>query len=123
MRTVLFSTVMVTAVVWIGIGNANAAPPSVSGMGKTNIQATTVENVGYRRRFYFGDMGIRCPMRTTLQRMATMGPRPHTPIRPQLAIIRPPDGNYADAPPPDGYYADAPPPDGNYADAPPPESY
>ena len=91
MRTVLFSTAVIAGIVWMGIEPANAGPQSVSGIGNTNIQAATVESVGYRRRFITGDitgdMGIQLPMRTTLQHMAIMCLRPHTPTRPQLAII------------------------------------
>ena len=52
MRTVLFSTAVIAGVVWMGIEPANAGPQSVSGIGNTNIQAATVESVGYRRRYY-----------------------------------------------------------------------
>ena len=125
MRTVLFSTVMVTAVVWIGIGNANAAPPSVSGMGNTNIQATTVENVGYRRRFY-RRYGYPVPYAYYPPAYGYYGPPSAYAYPPAIGHYPPPDGNYADAPSPHGEYADAPSPDGeysHYAHAPPPERY
>jgi hypothetical protein len=52
MRTLVLSTAVIAGVVWIGIAPANAAPPSMSGIGKTNIEVGTVKNVGYWRRYY-----------------------------------------------------------------------
>src|SRR4029079_18526026 len=51
MRTLVLSTAVIAGVVWIGIAPANAAPPpSMSGIGNTNIKV--VKNVGYGRRYY-----------------------------------------------------------------------
>ena len=111
MRTVVFSTAVIAGVVWMGIETANAAAQPVSGIGNTNIQAATVESVGYRRRYY-RRYGYPVPY--------AYYPPAYGYYVPPSAYAYPPAGHY---PPPDGNYADAPPPDGNYAHAPPPESY
>src|SRR4029078_6451409 len=46
----MLSTTVIPGVVWIGMVPANAAPPSMSGIGKTNIKVGTVKHVGYWRR-------------------------------------------------------------------------
>jgi hypothetical protein len=132
MRTVVFSAAVIAGVVWMGIETANAAQQSVSGIGNTNIQAATVESVGYRRRFY-RRYGYPVPYAYYPPAYGYYGPPSayayppaighYPPPDDNYADAPPPDGNYANAPPPDGNYANAPPPDGNYADAPPPEGY
>ncbi len=123
MRTVLFSTAVIAGVVWMGIEPANAGPQSVSGIGNTNIQAATIESVGYRRRYYrryYRRYGYPAPYAYYPPAYGYYVPPSAYAYPPAIGHYPPPDGNYADAPPPDGDYADAPPPDGNYADAPPP---
>ena len=126
MRTVLFSTAVIAGVVWIGIEPANAGPQSVSGIGNTNIQAATVESVGYRRRYYrryYRRYGYPAPYAYYPPAYGYYGPPSAYAYPPAIGHYPPPDGNYADAPPQDGDYANAPFPDGDYAHAPPPENY
>jgi hypothetical protein len=120
MRTVVFSAAVIAGVVWMGIETANAAQQSVSGIGNTNIQAATVESVGYRRRFY-RRYGYPVPYAYYPPAYGYYGPPSAYAYPPAIGHYPPPDDNYADAPPPDGNYANAPPPDGNYANAPPPD--
>ena len=89
-------------------------------MGNTNIQATTVENVGYRRRFY-RRYGYPVPYAYYPPAYGYYGPPSAYAYPPAIGHYPPPDGNYADAPSPHGDYAGAPSPDGEYADAPPPD--
>ena len=51
MRTVLFNSAVIVGVVWMGTGPADAATPSMPGIGNTSIQVAMGERVGYRR-FY-----------------------------------------------------------------------
>ena len=121
MRTVLIKSAVIVGVVWMGTAPADAAPPSMSGIGNTSVQVATGERVGYRRRYY--------------RRYGYPVPDAYYPppygyyVPPSVYVYPPPDIDYAGAPPPEGDYADAPPPegdygnDGDYADAPPPEDY
>jgi hypothetical protein len=52
MRTVLIKSAVIVGVVWMGTAPAEAAPPSMSGIGNTSVQIATGERVGYRRRYY-----------------------------------------------------------------------
>ena len=121
MRTVLFNTAVIAGVVWMGTAPANAAPPSMSGIGNASIQIATGERVGYRRRYY-RRYGYPVPY-------AYYPPPYGYYVPPSVYVYPPPDIDYAGAPPPEGDYADAPPPEGDcgappegdYADAPPPE--
>ena len=115
MRTVLLSTAVIAGVVWMGTAPANAAPPSMSGIGNRSIQVATGERVGYRRRYY-RRYGYPVPY-------AYYPPPYGYYVPPSAYAYPPPDIDYAGAPPPEGDYADAPPPEGDYADAPPPEDY
>ena len=111
MRTVLFSTAVIAGVVWIGIEPANAGPQSVSGIGNTNIQAATVESVGYRRRYYrryYRRYGYPAPYAYYPPAYGYYGPPSAYAYPPAIGHYPPPDGNYADAPPQDGDYANAP---------------
>jgi hypothetical protein len=126
MQTVVFSTAVIAAVIWIGIAPASAAPPSMSGIGNTNIQAAT--NVGYRRRYY-RRYGYPAPYAYYPPAYGYYVPPAAYVYPPHYGNALPPEGDYADAPPPEGYYGDesdygnASPPEGDYADAPPPEGY
>jgi hypothetical protein len=135
MRTVLFNSAVIVGVVWIVTAPADAAPPSMSGIGNTNIQVAA-EPVGYRR--YYRRYGYPVPYAYYPPPYGYYVPPPAFAYPPPDYAGAPPDGDYgevppegdyADAPPPDGGYADAPPPegdygsDGDYADAPPPEDY
>ena len=127
MRTVVFGTAVIAGVVWISIAPTNAAPPSMSGLGNTNIQAPTVENVGYRRRYY-RRFGYPVPYAYYPPAYGYYVP-PAAYVYPPAIGYAPPEGDYVDAPPPEGDYGDegdygeAPPAEGDYADAPPPEGY
>jgi hypothetical protein len=122
MRTVLFNSAVIVGVVWMGTAPADAAPPSMSGIGNTSIQVATSERVGYRR--YYRRYGYPVPY-------AYYPPPYGYYVPPPAYAYPPPDIDYAGAPPPDGDYGDAPPegdygdapPDGDYGDAPPPEGY
>lgn len=109
MRTVLFHTAVIAGVIWMGTAPSNAAPPSMSGIGNTNIQAATVKNIGYRRRYY-RRYGYPMPY-------AYYPPPYGYYVPPSAYAYPPPDIGYAGAPP-EGGYSDAPPPEGDYADAP-----
>ena len=112
MRTVVFYTAVMAGFVWIGIAPGNAAPSSMSGIGKTTFKRATVKNIGYRRRYY-RRYGYPVPY--------ACYPPPYGYYLPPAAYAYPPAiGRY---PPPDIGYTDAPPPEGDYADAPPPEGY
>jgi hypothetical protein len=136
MRTVLFNSAVILGVVWMGTAPAEAAPPSMSGIGNRSIQVGTGEQVGYRR--YYRRHGYPAPYAYYPPPYGYYVPPPAYAYPPPDYAGAPPDGDYgeapaggdyADAPPPDGDYADAPPPegdygnDGDYADAPPPEDY
>ena len=105
MRTVVFSAAVIAGVVWIGIETANAAQQSVSGIGNTNIQAATVESVGYRRRFY-RRYGYPVPY--------AYYPPAYGYYVPPAAYAYPPATSYA--PPPEADYGDSPPSEGDYND-------
>ena len=125
MRTVLFNTAVIAGVVWMGTAPANAAPPSMSGIGNRSIQVATGERVGYRRRYY-RRYGYPVPYAYYPPPYGYYVPPPayaYPPPDIDYAGAPPPEGDYAEAPPPDGDFADAPPPEGDYADAPPPEDY
>jgi hypothetical protein len=118
MRTVLFNSAVIVGVVWMGTAPADAAPPSMSGIGNTSIQVATVERVGYRR--YYRRYGYPVPYAYYPPPYGYYVPPPAYAYPPPAYAGAPPDGDYGEAPP-EGEYADAPPPDGDYADAPPPE--
>jgi hypothetical protein len=141
MRTVLFNSAVIVGVVWMGAGPADAATPSMPGIGNTSIQVATGERVGYRR--YYRRYGYPVPYGYYPPPYGYYVPPPayaYPPPNFDYAGAPPPDGNYGNAPP-DGDYADAPPngdyggtppaegdyadapPDGDYGDAPPPEGY
>jgi hypothetical protein len=128
MQTVVFSTALIAGVIWIGIAPASAAPSSMSGIGNTNIRPATVENVGYRRRYY-RRYGYPVPYSYYPPSYGYYVPPAAYIYPPGIGYVPPPEGNYADAPPPEGYYDDegdygnALPPEGDYADAPLPEGY
>jgi hypothetical protein len=52
MRTFLFSTAMIAGVVCTGVAPARAAPQPVLGFTATKVDVASVEDVGYRRRYY-----------------------------------------------------------------------
>jgi hypothetical protein len=108
MRTAVFCTAVIAGFVCIGIAPGNAVP-SVSGIGKTNIQAATVTNIGYWRRYY-RRYGYPVPYY----------PPAYGYYAPPAAYAYPPASGYA--PPPGGDYVDAAPPEADYGNAPPPES-
>jgi hypothetical protein len=132
MRTVLFNSAVIVGVVWMGTAPADAAPPSMSGIGHTSIHVATGEQVGYRR--YYRRHGYPVPYAYYPPPYGYYVPPPayaYPPPDIDYAGPPPPDGDYGDAPP-DGDYGDAPPaegdyadapPDGDYGDAPPPEGY
>ena len=128
MRTIVLSTVVIGGFVWIGIAPADAAPPSMLGISNTNIQAATVKNIGYRRR-YFRRYGYPLPYAYYPPAYGYYVPPSAYVYPPAIDYALPPAGGYVDGPPPEGDYGDAPPPEGDYggegdyADAPPPESY
>ena len=138
MRILVFSTAVIAGVVGIGTAPGNAAPPSISGIGNTKIQTVTVENVGYRRRYY-RRYGYPAPYAYYPPAYGYYVP-PAAYIYPPAIDYAPPlegdyvgvpppegdyvgEGDYGDALPPEGDYANAPPPEGDYADAPPPVDY
>jgi hypothetical protein len=108
MWTVFFNSAVIVGVVWMGTAPANAAPPSMSGIG-TSIQVATSERVGYRR--YYRRYGYPVPY-------AYYPPPYGYYVPPPAYAYPPPDIDYAGAPPPDGDYGDTS-PEGNYAAAPP----
>jgi hypothetical protein len=121
MRTLLSSTAMIAALVWIGMAPATATPRSMLGIGNTNAQVALVEQVGYWRRYY-RRYGYPVPY--------GYYPPTYGYYLPPSTYAYPSEGDYADAPPADGDNVDAPPgdyvdapPQGDYADGPPPESY
>ena len=77
MRTVLFNSAVIMGVVWMGTAPADAAPPSMSGIGNTSIQVATGERVGYRR--YYRRHGYPVPYAYYPPPYATMCHRPRTP--------------------------------------------
>jgi hypothetical protein len=104
MRTVLFNSAVIVGVVWLGTAPADAATPSMPGIGNTSIQVAMGKRVGYRR--YYRRHGY---------------PVPYAHYPPPYGYYVPPPA-YA-YPPPDIGYAGAPTPDGDYGDAPPQEGY
>jgi hypothetical protein len=132
MRTMLFNSAAIVGVVWMGTAPADAATPSMPGIGNTSIQVATAERVGYRR--YYRRYGYPVPYAYYPPPYGYYVPPPayaYPPPDIDYAGAPPPDGDYGnappdrdygDAPPAEGDYADAP-PDGNYGDAPPPEGY
>jgi hypothetical protein len=131
MRTVLFTTAVIAGVFWMGTAPANAAPPSMSGIGNTGIQVARSEPVGYRRRYY-RRYGYPVPYAYYPPPYGYYLPPSAYAYPPAIGHYPPPDIGYTDAPPPEGDpaeappegdYADAPPPEGDYGDAPPPDSY
>ena len=105
MRTVLFSTAVIAGVVWMGTEPSNAGSQSMSGIGNTNIQAATVENVGYRRRYY-RRYGYPLPN--------AYYPPAYGYYVPPFTYVYPPAMDYAL--PPEGGYVDGPPPERDYGD-------
>ena len=128
MRTVVFSAAVIAGVVWMGIETANAAQQSVSGIGNTNIQAATVESVGYRRRFY-RRYGYPVPYAYYPPAYGYDVPPAAYAYPPATNYAPPPEADYGDAPPSEGDYSDegnygnGQPQEGDYAGAPPPEGY
>ena len=59
MRTMLFNSAVIVGVVWMGTAPADAAPPSMPGIGNTSIRVATGERVGYRR--YYRRYGYPVP--------------------------------------------------------------
>src|SRR5262245_25230886 len=113
MRTVLFNSAVIVGVVWMGTGPADAATPSMPGIGNTSIQVAMGERVGYRR--YYRRHGYPVPYPYYLPPYGYYVPPP-------AYAYPPPDIGYGEAPPAEGDYAGAP-PDGDYGDGPPPEGY
>jgi hypothetical protein len=95
MRLVWFGASVIASVFCMGVVPVKAAP-SMPWIGTTNIHAASVENVGFRRRYY--------------RRFEYAVP----------GYAPPPVGEYAVAPPPEGDYTNAP--DADYANTPPPEA-
>ena len=127
MRTVVFGTAVIAGVVWMGITPTDAAPPSISGLGNTNIQAATVKNIGYRRRYY-RRYGYPVPYAYYPPAYGYYVPPSAYVYPPAMGYALPSEDGYVDDPPPEGDYGDAPLEgdygrEGDYADAPPPESY
>src|SRR5262245_32933635 len=112
MRTVLFNSVVIVGVVWLGTAPARAATPSMPGIGNATIQVAMGERVGYRR--YYRRHGYPVPY--------AYYPPPYAYVPPPAYAYSPPDFGYAGAPPPDGDYGN-PPPEGDYAGAPPDGDY
>jgi hypothetical protein len=52
MRIILFSTAVIAGLVWAGAVPAKAAPPPMLGISELNVQVASVDEVGYRRRYY-----------------------------------------------------------------------
>ena len=129
MRTVVFCTAMIAGFVCIGIAPGNAVP-SMSGIGKTNIQAATSRTLA-TGGVITGDMGIRCPYYPPAYGNyvphAAFGYAP--PPGGDYVDAAPAEADYGNAPPPESEYNDegnydaAPPPEGDYATAPPPQGY
>lgn len=131
MRTVVFSTVMIAGVAWLGLAPAKASSPTAPGIGHTNFQVSAVERVGFRRRFY-RRYGYPMPYAYYPPAYGYYVPPSAYAYPPGTGYYPPPDGAYSDAPPSDDTYADTSPPDGPYADpspdgyytdAPPPDGY
>jgi hypothetical protein len=126
MRTVLFHTAVIAGVIWMGTAPSNAASPSMSGIGNTNIQAATVKNIGYRRRYY-RRYGYPVPYAYYPPAYGYYVPPSAYVYPPAMDYSLPPEGGYIDGPPPEGDYGDAPPPEADYGGegdyAEPPESY
>jgi hypothetical protein len=128
MRTLLFSVVVIAGLIWIGTAPANAAPPLMSGIGKTNIQAATINNIGYRRRYHRW-YGYPVPFTYYPPAYGYYVPPAAYAYPPATGYAPPPGGDYLDAPPPEddyndeGNYGDALPPEGDYSDVPPPQGY
>ena len=129
MRMVLFNIAVVAGVIWMGAAPANAAPPSLSGIGNTGMFVARGERVAYRR--YHRRHGYASPYAYYPPPYGYLQP-PAYAYPPAIGDYPPPDIGYTDAPPPEadyteappeGDYADAPPSDGDYADGPPPEGY
>jgi hypothetical protein len=132
MRTVLFNSAVIVGVVWMCTAPADAATPSMPGIGNTSIQVATGERVGYRR--YYRRYGYPVPYAYYPPPYGYYVPPPAYAYPPPDIDYgnapqdgdyadAPPDGNYGDAPPVEGDYANTPPSDGDYGDAPPPEDY
>ena len=128
MRTVLFNGAVIMGVVWMGTAPADAAPPSMSGIGNTSIRSPRVSGLvtdGITVEWVPGALCLLPPTiwllcATTRVRLPPSGLCWGSSGR--RLRRSPPDGDYGDAPPAEGDYADAP-PDGDYGDAPPPEAY
>ena len=99
MRTVLFSAAVVAVLIWIGTSPANAAPPSMSGIGNTGIQLATGERVGYRRRYY-RRYGYPVPYVSYPPPYGYYLPLPAYAYPPAIGHYPPPEIGYTDAPPP-----------------------
>ena len=128
MRTLVLSTAVIAGVVWIGIAPANAAPPSMSGIGKTNIEVGTVKNVGYWRRYY-RRYGYPVPYAYYPPAYGYYVPPAAYAYPPATNYAPPPEADYGDSPPSggdyndEGNYGNGQPQEGDYAGAPPPEGY
>ena len=128
MRTLVLSTAAIAGVVWIGIAPANAAPPSISGIGNTKIEVGTVKNVGYWRRYY-RRYGYPVPYAYYPPAYGYDVPPAAYTYPPATSYAPPPGDDYVDAPPAEGgyndegNYGDGLPQGGDYAGAPPPEGY
>ena len=111
MRILMFSAAMIASVVWIGIP-ANAALPSMSGIGNTSIKVGTLKNVGYWRRYY-RRYGYPVPYGYPPAYDYYVPPAAYA-YPPATSYASPTGGDYDDGTPPEDEYGDATPPEGNY---------
>ena len=120
MRTVLVSTAMIAGVLWAGLAPGNAARQSILGIGNTSIQVASIENVGYRRRYY-RRYGYPVPYAYYPPGYGYYPPPPAYAYPPAYDVYPPPpaNGEYQTE---DGGYGDYPPASGDY-DYPPPNGY
>ena len=120
MQTAVVSTAMIAVVVWAGLAPGNAAPQSILGLSNTSIQVASIENVGYRRRFY-RRYGYPVPYAYYPPGYGYYPPPPAYAYPPAYDVYPPPpvNGEYQTE---DGGYGDYPPDSGDY-DYPPPNGY
>ena len=119
MQTALVSTAMIVGVVWAGLVG-DAAPQSILGLSNTSIQVASIENVGYRRRYY-RRYGYPVPYAYYPPGYGFYPPPPAYAYPPAYNVYPPPpvNGEYQTE---DGGYGSYPPVGGD-DDYPPPSGY
>jgi hypothetical protein len=118
MGRLLFNAIVLGSVVWGGLVPARAVPLFVSGRDSLNLEALSLEDVGYWRRHY-RRYGYPQPYVYYPPAYGYYVPPPAYP--PAYAYVPPyVNGGY---PPPDGEYTDYPPANGDESDYPPENGY